>query len=42
MALAEAVRRKKVEGLAEFFGKGLWQGNLAEMREDRPRRKKAR
>ena len=42
MALSEAVRRKKVEGLAEFFGKGLWQGNLAEMREDRPRRKKAR
>jgi Arc/MetJ family transcription regulator len=42
MALSDAVRRKKVEGLAEFFGKGLWQGNLAEMREDRPRRKKAR
>ena len=39
-ALTEAVRRKKTEGLAEFFGKGLWQGNLSEMRDDsRPRRK---
>ena len=39
-ALTEAVRRKKTEGLTEFFGKGLWQGNLSEMRDDsRPRRK---
>ena len=42
IALADAVRRKKVEDLAQFFGKGLWQGNLSEMREDRPRRKRAR
>ena len=38
-ALTEAVRRKKTEGLTEFFGSGLWQGNLSQMREDRPRKK---
>jgi Arc/MetJ family transcription regulator len=39
LALADAVRRHKMSGMADFFGKGLWQGNLAEMREDSPRRK---
>lgn len=39
-ALADTVRRKKVETLNTFFGKQLWQGNLAEMRGDRPGRKK--
>ena len=34
-ALKEALRIRKVEGLAEFFGKKLWRGNLSEMREDR-------
>lgn len=37
-ALAEIVRRHKMRSIAEFFGKGLWKGDLAEMREDRPRR----
>jgi Arc/MetJ family transcription regulator len=42
-ALAETVRRKKAEGLTQFFGKGLWEGNLSEMREDQPpSRKRAR
>ena len=39
-SLAETVRRKKAEGLTRFFGTGLWEGDLPEMREDRPRRKR--
>lgn len=34
-ALAEVVRIRKILSLPSFFGHGLWQGNLAEMREDR-------
>jgi Arc/MetJ family transcription regulator len=42
-ALAELVRRHRMRSITEFFGKGLWKGDLAEMREDRPRtRKRAR
>jgi Arc/MetJ family transcription regulator len=41
IALTDAVRRHKMAGMADFFGKGLWQGDLAEMREDSPRRKRA-
>lgn len=41
-ALEEVVRRKKVEGLKTFFGSGIWQGNLSEMREDRPAGKQTR
>jgi len=41
-ALAETVRRKKAEGLSRFFGTGLWQGDLREMRQDKPRKKRAR
>ena len=37
LALAEILRVRKIQGLAQFFGQGLWQGDLAEMREDRPR-----
>ncbi len=43
-ALKEVLRIRKVEGLAEFHGKNLWQGNLVKMREDRtarmPRRRR--
>lgn len=35
-ALKEAIRVKKVQGLRQFFGSGIWEGNLAEMREDLP------
>lgn len=41
-ALKEVLRLRKIQGLADFFGKGLWQGDLSEMREDRPRRSPAR
>jgi hypothetical protein len=34
-ARREASRIRKVEGLADFFGKNLWHGDLSEMRKDR-------
>jgi Arc/MetJ family transcription regulator len=37
-ALAETVRQHKMRSIVDFFGKGLWKGDLSEMREDRPRR----
>jgi Arc/MetJ family transcription regulator len=36
-ALAEMVRLHKVGNIAKFHGSGIWQGDLAEMREDRPK-----
>jgi len=41
-ALSEVVRRHKMRGIVQFFGKGLWKGDLAEMRDDRPRRRARR
>jgi Arc/MetJ family transcription regulator len=38
-ALKEALRVHKVRSIGQFFGKGLWEGDLAEMREDKPARK---
>jgi len=39
-------RLQKMRSIVQFFGKGLWKGDLAAMREDRPpqraRPKKAR
>jgi Arc/MetJ family transcription regulator len=37
-ALAETVRQHKMRSIVDFFGKGLWKGDLSEMREDRPGR----
>jgi len=34
-ALAEVLRVRKILGLPSFFNQGLWQGDLADMREDR-------
>lgn len=34
-ALAEVLRLRKLQDLPRFFGRGLWQGDLAEMRRDR-------
>jgi Arc/MetJ family transcription regulator len=40
LALEEIIRVRKVQSLAQFFGQGLWRGNLSRMREDRvPRRR---
>ena len=41
-ALADVVRRHKMRSIAQFFGKGLWKGDLSEMRDDRPRRRPRR
>ncbi len=35
LALEETLRVKKIQSLPRYFGKGLWQGSLARMREDR-------
>ena len=35
LALAEVMRLRKIQGLPQFFGQGLWQGDLREMRNDR-------
>jgi len=40
-ALAEVVRIRKIQSLPSFFGTGLWQGDLAEMREDRRSERRA-
>lgn len=40
-ALAEFVRRVKAGRILELAGSGLWEGDLAEMRGDRPRRRGA-
>lgn len=35
LALAEVLRLRKIQSLPQFFGRGLWRGNLQEMREDK-------
>jgi Arc/MetJ family transcription regulator len=38
-ALAELLRVRRIQSLSGFFGRGLWKGSLAAMREDSgPRR----
>lgn len=37
-ALKEIVRTAKARRIFEFAGSGVWEGDLAEMRRDRPRR----
>ena len=41
-ALSEVMRIRKIQNLRSFFGSGIWQGNLAEMREDNYRGKRRR
>jgi Arc/MetJ family transcription regulator len=41
-ALADVVRRHKMQSIVQFLGKGLWKGDLSEMRDDRPRRRPRR
>lgn len=42
LALAELLRVRRIQSLPVFFGKGLWKGNLAEMREDASPRRHSR
>ena len=37
-AMEEVIRIRKIQGMTQFFGKGLWQGSLSAMREDKPHR----
>ena len=39
LALKEVLRVRKIQAIPQFFGLGLWQGDLSEMRQDRPRKK---
>jgi hypothetical protein len=41
-ALEEIIRLKKIQRIPEFFGSGIWEGDLAVMRNDRPRSKRHR
>ena len=40
-ALEEVIRRK-IQSIPHFFGSGIWQGGLSQMREDRPPRGRRR
>ena len=35
-ALAEVIRMRKIQSIPHFFGSGIWEGDLSQMREDRP------
>ena len=35
-ALAEVIRIEHLRSLTDFFGKNVWTGDLAQMREDKP------
>jgi len=41
-ALDDFVKRAKAGRILELAGSGLWQGDLADMRRDRPRRRAGR
>jgi Arc/MetJ family transcription regulator len=36
LALQEVLRVRRIQRLSGFFGKGLWEGDLSEMRQDHP------
>ena len=42
IALEEVIRLRKIQSLPRFFGSGIWEGDLSEMREDRPRKARRR
>ncbi len=42
LALAEVMRLRKIQTLPQFFGQGLWHGDLPEMREDRGEKRRSR
>jgi hypothetical protein len=41
-ALAEVIRMRKLQSIPRYFDSGIWGGDLAQMREDRPSRKRRR
>jgi len=36
LALEEVVRMRKIQSIPQHFGSGIWEGDLSQMREDRP------
>jgi hypothetical protein len=41
-ALEEVIRVRKIQSIPRFFGSGIWEGDLSEMRRDRPSRRPRR
>ena len=41
-ALEEVIRVRKIQSIPRFFGSGIWEGDLSEMRQDQPPRKRRR
>jgi putative antitoxin of VapBC-like toxin-antitoxin system len=41
-ALEEVVRLRKIQSIPTYFGTGIWDGNLAQMREDVPAPRRTR
>jgi Arc/MetJ family transcription regulator len=41
-ALEEVIRVRKIRAIPRFFQSGIWEGDLSEMRGDRPSRPKRR
>lgn len=41
-ALEEVIRLRRIQSLPHFFGTGIWQGDIEQMREDRPARRSGR
>jgi Arc/MetJ family transcription regulator len=41
-AMEEVIRIRKIQSLGDFFGKGLWEGDLGQMRQDRAPRQRRR
>jgi Arc/MetJ family transcription regulator len=39
-ALEEVIRLRRIQSRPQHFGSGIWEGDLARMREDRPRRRR--
>jgi putative antitoxin of VapBC-like toxin-antitoxin system len=39
-ALEELIRQRKIQSISRFFGSGIWEGDLSEMRRDRPPRRR--
>jgi Arc/MetJ family transcription regulator len=35
-ALEEVIRLRKIQAIPRFLGSGIWEGDLTEMRQDRP------
>jgi len=42
IALEEVIRLRKIQSIPHFFGSGIWEGDLSQMREDRRENRKGR